>query len=130
MVQAAPADRKQQAEEKKRQGNEEYKNKNYDKAIALYEEAIRIDPDEIVYHSNIAAAQIELKDYDKAIAECNRAIEKSKGLAEYDFILLSKCMARKAQALQNKDDLDNAILTYRLALLEQEKHKKKIAGDY
>ena len=99
MVQAAPADRKQQAEEKKRAGNEEYKNKNYDKAIALYEEAIRIDPDEIVYHSNIAAAQIELKDYDKAIAECNRAIEKSKGLAEYDFILLSKCMARKAQAL-------------------------------
>ena len=87
------------AEEKKKQGNEEFKNKNFRKAIELYEEAIRIDPKEIVYHSNIAAAQIELKDYDQAIAECDRAIEKAKGLAEYDFILLSKCMARKAQAL-------------------------------
>ena len=47
-------------------------------------------------------------------------------MKSYDHIKLGKCMARKATALQSKDDLDNAILTYRDALLEHEKYKKKM----
>ena len=75
----------------------------------------------------MAAAQIEMKEYDLAVLECDKAIEKARNMESYDHIKLGKCMARKATALQSKDDLDNAILTYRDALLEHEKHKKKIA---
>ena len=95
-------------------------------AILYYEEAIVLNPSEIIYHSNVAAAYIELKQYGDAIEQCDKAIEKAKGMKSYDHIKLGKCMARKATALQSKDDLDNAILTYRDALLEHEKYKKKM----
>ena len=75
----------------------------------------------------MAAAHIEMKQYDAAITECDKAIEKAKMMKDYDHIKLGKCMARKATALQSKDDLDNAILTYRDALLEHEAYKKKMA---
>ena len=120
-------DQVNEAESKKNSGNEEYKKKNFAKAIEHYQQAIQINPNEIIYHSNVAAAHIEMKQYDEAILECDKAIEKTKTMGEYDHIKLGKCMARKATAQQAKDDLDNAILTYRDALLEHEKHKKKIA---
>lgn len=68
-----------------------------------------------------------MKSFDEAIKECDKAIYKANKMSDYDHIKLGKCMARKATALQSKDDLDNAILTYRDALLEHEKHKKKMA---
>lgn len=38
-----------------------------------------------------------MKDYEKCINECDRAIEKSKG-SNYDYVKLGKAMARKANA--------------------------------
>ena len=57
-------DKIQEAEAKKNFGNEEYKKKNFQNAIKHYTEAIQINPNEIIYHSNVAAAYIELKQYD------------------------------------------------------------------
>lgn len=39
----------------------------------------------------------EMKDFDKCIAECDLAIEKSKG-GNYDYVKLGKAIARKANA--------------------------------
>lgn len=53
-----------QAEAKKNEGNAHYKKKDFPKAIELYQEAIDICPEEIIYYSNLAAVYIEMKEFD------------------------------------------------------------------
>lgn len=62
-----------------------------------YEEALQLDEDEVVYMNNIATVYFEMKDYEKCIEVCDKAIEKSKG-AHYDYVKLGKALARKASA--------------------------------
>jgi stress-induced-phosphoprotein 1 len=47
--------------------------------------------------NNKAAVYFEMKDYQKCIEECDKAIEKSKG-GHYDYVKLGKALARKANA--------------------------------
>lgn len=56
------------AEDMKNKGNEAFKKKNFNEAINLYEEAIKLNPSEPLYYNNKAAAYIELKDYDAALS--------------------------------------------------------------
>merc|ERR1719464_2055814 len=84
-----------EAESLKNQGNEFYKKKNFEKAIELYSKAIETCPTDIIYHGNLAAVYIEQKEYVKAIEECDKGIEKTKG-TQYDFKKLAKLLARKA----------------------------------
>jgi len=67
-----------------------------------------------------------MKEFDKAIAECDKAIEKTKD-AQYDFKKLGKVLARKASAQGKKGDLDGAIDTYKLSLLENNDYWTKDA---
>ena len=48
--------------------------KDYDKAIADYNEAIRLDPKDAWAHSERGSAYYEKKDFDQAIADHNEAI--------------------------------------------------------
>lgn len=88
---------KKEAEAKKNQGNDFYKKKDFQNALVLYDEAIALNEDEVTYYNNKAAVYFEMKDYEKCIQECEKAIEKSKG-ANYDYIKLGKAIARKANA--------------------------------
>jgi hypothetical protein len=56
-----------------------------------------LNENEVTYHNNKAAVFFEMKDYEKCIAECDVAIEKSKG-SNYDYAKLGKAIARKANA--------------------------------
>src|SRR5262245_3020340 len=47
---------------------------NYDRAIADYTEAIRLDPKYVLAYNNRCFAWYLKKDYDRAIADCNEAI--------------------------------------------------------
>jgi stress-induced-phosphoprotein 1 len=49
------------AEDAKNKGNEAFKKKNFNEALNLYDEAIRLNPNEPLYYNNKAAAYIELK---------------------------------------------------------------------
>jgi hypothetical protein len=53
----------------------------------------------MVFYSNKAAVYFEMKDYDKCIGACDDAIETTKSGGQYDYIKLSKAMARKGNAL-------------------------------
>ncbi|XP_022752278.1 inactive TPR repeat-containing thioredoxin TTL3-like [Durio zibethinus] len=55
-------------------GNEDYKNGNFAKALALYEAAIAIDPNKASYRSNKSAALAALGRIVEAVFECREAI--------------------------------------------------------
>ena len=52
------------AEVKKQEGNEFYKKKDFAKALELYTAAIELNPDELLYYTNMAAVYIEQKKFD------------------------------------------------------------------
>ncbi len=56
------------AEVKKQEGNEFYKKKDFTKALELYTAAIELNPNELLYYTNMAAVFIEQKRFDQAIA--------------------------------------------------------------
>jgi len=113
----AKIQRVRDAEAKKLEGNQFYKKKDFEKAIELYSAAIELNPDDIIFYSNIAAVYMEMKDFDRAIEYCDEGIERSKGQA-YDYVKLAKVIARKASCLFNKGMLDESIDLYKSALLE------------
>ena len=61
------------AEQVKNKGNEEFKKKNFNEALNLYEQAIKINPNEPLYYNNKAATYIELKEYENALEEIAKA---------------------------------------------------------
>ena len=52
-----------------------------------------------------------MKNYDACIEECDKAIQKSRE-GHYDYIKLSKALARKANAVLHKGDFNEAITLY------------------
>jgi stress-induced-phosphoprotein 1 len=105
------------AEAKKLEGNAAYKKKDFENALKLYQEAIDLNPDELTFYTNKSAVYLEMKEFQKGIDECDKAIEKTKG-KQYDYSKLAKTLARKATCQMKKGDMEEAIETYKNALLE------------
>jgi stress-induced-phosphoprotein 1 len=63
------------ANDAKERGNVAYKAKKFDEAIAAYEEASSVTPNNILFYSNKAAVYIEMGEIDKAISICKEALE-------------------------------------------------------
>lgn len=63
----------------------------------MYQEAIDLNSTELTFYTNKAAVYFEMKDFEKCIEECDKAIEETKG-KQYDFKKLAKAIARKANA--------------------------------
>ena len=59
----------------KTRGNELYKAKKFDEAIAAYDEAFSIDPTNMMFLNNKAAVFVEMGKPDEAIEICNKALE-------------------------------------------------------
>jgi len=76
-----------------------------------------LNPEELLFYTNLAAVHYEEKNYDAGIEQCDKAIAKAKeGI--YDFVKLGKSLARKATCQAGKGDYANAILSYKSALIE------------
>ena len=124
-----PEEMKQREEEKKKKqdqkaavkakerGNELYKSKKFDDAIAAYEEAIALDPTNMTFHNNKAAVHFTAKKYDDCIAACKEAVEVGKA-NRAPFEERAKALTRCAKAYQKKGDLENAIEMCKEAQLE------------
>ncbi|GBG25077.1 DnaJ-like subfamily C member 7 [Hondaea fermentalgiana] len=67
------------AQECKNRGNEHYAEKDYELAVAMYSQAIELEPQNAVFYGNRAAAQLMQARYKDAIADCDRAIELDPG---------------------------------------------------
>lgn len=72
------------AEEKKKQGNEEHKKGNYQAAVRCYTDAISkldpltaidLNPNEPSFYTNRAFSNIYLKEYRRAIDDCEQSLQ-------------------------------------------------------
>lgn len=60
----------------KEKGNDCYKSQEYGDSIEYYSKAITLNPHDIPLYTNRAMANIKLQNYDKAIEDCNLALQK------------------------------------------------------
>jgi len=109
-------DRKASIEAKNR-GNELYKKKDFEGALAAYDEAIAFDPTNMTFLSNKAAVYFTSKDYDACIKACDEAFEIGKqNRAKFED--RAKVLLRCGKAYRAKGDFDTAISKLKDAQLE------------
>jgi len=106
-----------QAEEEKDLGNEAYKKKDFDKAIAHYEKAAELVPTNITYLTNKAAVYMEQNKINECVELCEKAIEIGRE-NKADYTLIAKAYARIGNAYYKIKDLKKAIKYYDHSLSE------------
>ena len=95
----------------KYEGNKHYLNKEYDKALTFYHEAIKLNPYDITFYSNCTAVYLQIKDYSKCIKYCDKSIdilEVKEGNSNNNLIL-TKILKRKVQSLYSLKFFDESI---------------------
>lgn len=114
---AAPAPPATPAQAAKERGNAFYKNKQFPEALAAYDEAISLDPTNMLLLNNKAAVYIELNEIETALEWCRKAIELGKAnRAPYED--LAKVYQRQAAAELKRDNIEAALEFYRKGQME------------
>lgn len=108
---------KQEALNEKKLGNEAYKKKHFEEALQHYTKAVELDPTEIIYLLNIAAVYFEQKEYDKSIAQCEKAIEVGRE-NRADFKLIAKAFKRIGHAYEKMENWKQAKIYYEKSMSE------------
>jgi stress-induced-phosphoprotein 1 len=101
----------------KEKGNTFYKYKRFDEALAAYDEAISLNPNNMTLLSNKAAVYFTTKKYDNCIEACQQAVHIGKE-NRASFEERAKAFSRSAKAYQKKGDRINAIEMCKNAQLE------------
>jgi len=117
---------KSKADSFKIEGNGYMKNGAFDEAIASYNKAIEIDPNNAVYFCNRAAAQTGKLAFDRALTDCSKALEIDPNY--------SKAYSRMGLTYSKMESYQMAVECYKKALSldpENEGYKKnlKLAQD-
>ncbi|XP_015929226.1 stress-induced-phosphoprotein 1 [Parasteatoda tepidariorum] len=108
---------KKKAIEEKDKGNELYKEKKFEEALAQYDKAIELDSTEMTFLTNKAAVYFEMKEFETCIKECEKAIEIGKE-NRADFKKFAKAYSRMAAAYFKLKDYNNAKHYYQKSLTE------------
>lgn len=108
---------KRKALEEKKLGNEAYKKKSFEEALEHYNKAVELDPTEIIYLLNIAAVYFEQKNYQKCIAQCEKAIEIGRE-NRADFKLIAKAFTRIGHAYKKMENWKQAKVYYEKSMSE------------
>ena len=88
----------------KEAGNAAYKKRDFDTAIANYDKAIELDPEDVSFLNNLAA-NLEKGDFVACISDCDTAIEKGRS-TRADYTVIAKAMTRKGNALVKQGELE------------------------
>lgn len=96
----------------KNEGDDAFRLNRFKEAIQQYTQALDVDDDAIVWnailYSNRAAAHMALRDYSKAIQDCNKAIALD---GHY-----MKAYLRRARAYKESSDYDKSLQDYEMYL--------------
>jgi DnaJ family protein C protein 7 len=117
--------REKLAKLKKEKGNLLYHMKNYQQAIDLYTEAIRLCPESSVYYGNRSACYMVLNQYELALKDARRAVGLDSNFAK-GHIRIVKCgmalgemtVANAALSSVRKLSLDNSAISEEVQKLE------------
>ncbi|KAI5660282.1 hypothetical protein M9H77_29075 [Catharanthus roseus] len=104
------------AEMAKEKGNQAFKDKQWQKAIGFYTEAIKINGNNATYYSNRAAAYLELGSFLQAEADCTKAIDLDKKNV--------KSYLRRGTAREMLGYYKEAIEDFRYALVLEPNNKR------
>jgi stress-induced-phosphoprotein 1 len=111
-----PANQRE-AEKEKEAGNEDYKAKRFESAVAHYARAVELYGDQdATYRSNLAAAYLEMGETDKCIAECQEALEDCK--KQHNYKLVPRLLTRQGNAYAKQEKWDEAVVCYQKSLTE------------
>jgi tetratricopeptide (TPR) repeat protein len=91
-----------------KRGNAWTYKQEYDRAIADYNQAIRLDPNYALAYNNRGNVWNEKKEYDRAIADCNQAIRLD---PNYTF-----AYGNRGNAWNGKQEYDRAIADFNQAI--------------
>ncbi|KXZ56970.1 hypothetical protein GPECTOR_1g876 [Gonium pectorale] len=111
------ASRKAEAQKAKEAGNEAYKKKEFESAIAHYNRALELFDGDVTFLTNRAAVYFEQAKYEECIADCDAAVERGRELRA-DFKVIARALSRKGNALVKLDRLEDAIAAYNKSLME------------
>merc|ERR1711892_312416 len=117
-----PKQQKEQAKREKEMGNGFYKKKDFDNALKHYDNAINLDPENMVYYNNKAAVYVELKRYQDARDLSEKAADIGRS-NRADFTLIAKAYARIATCHEKESNLELAIKYFNKSLSEH-RYKK------
>lgn len=110
-------DTKKEAEEAKQAGNEAYRARQYPEALRLYEQAIALNPCEIVYYTNKAAVLFETGANADCVTACEEGLQRGRE-AGAEEVKIAKALVRKGYALRrlgrNKAALESLSEAQRL----------------
>jgi len=115
-----------EATKEKDAGNKEYKQRNFDQALIHYNKAAELDPKDMIYTTNAAAALFESKKYDQCIETCLKSIETGRE-NKADGKALAKAYLRLGNAYVKQDKLAEAVEAYNHGLLEDYNDQLKTA---
>lgn len=101
----------------KEKGNALYKDKKFSDALSAYDEAIAIDPSNLMIYNNKAAVYIEMGETQTAIDTCNFIFEKAKTI-KFSFEDRAKVYQRIAAAHLKVNDIPEALKAYGKAQME------------
>lgn len=108
---------KKLAKQEKELGNAAYKKKDFETAHAHYDKAIEHDPTDITLYNNKGAVYFEQKEFRKAIAECEKAVEIGRE-NRADYKLIAKAFARLGNSHKKLNEWRQAKTFFEKSLSE------------
>jgi stress-induced-phosphoprotein 1 len=106
-----------QAQAEKDKGNEAYKKKDFVTAHQHYDKAIELDPTNVTFLTNKAAAYFEEQKYDDCIKCCEKAVEIGRE-NRADYHVIAKAYSRMANAYLKQEKLKEALQFFDKSLSE------------
>ena len=107
---------KEEADQEKKLGTDNYKKRNFDEAIAHYSKAWELHKD-ITYLTNRSAAQFEKGEYQACIESCEEAIKEGREILA-DFKVIAKAYGRIGSAYEKLSNLERAVENYQKSMTE------------
>jgi len=114
---AALPQNKREALAEKEKGTTAYKKRDFEAALSHYTRAMELDPDEMLFIMNRAAAHLEKGDYAACIQDGEKAVEVGRA-HRADFKQIARAYARIGNAYAKQEKWDLAIQNYNKSLTE------------